>query len=643
MGASRHPRMRNPQVMSRPPWPNVRVAAIPEGGAVVVCASTTYTGGDKPAQTWTNWSGHFSGTVSRSVEPDSLSSLVNIVKQATSTGHQLHVIGSGWAFENIAWSPDWMVSLARLNKPVTYVTNSALRAPWAVSGGGNNLVFHIEAGATIADLNDALTSAGLAMPTLGGNVGQAVAGAISTGTHGGDPTQPPLADAVVAMHVVTEGGRELWVERASEPVTDDLKLANALPCKDTEIIRDDGVFNAMLVAAGRFGVIYSYVLRVRPKFRLAEWTMELPRVVFTTALRDGISRGTFLQPLLTMLPNPPAALGADTTNLVGLQVVFDTQNLASCFVTRRWPTTQTPDLNTTAGTNVLCSLNTAGVWAAASLVLSPMVAIPFYGAVVGAEMAKLQADLAAHPGWSPGDMLADVMTSFWRLGRGDMIRTLSCYSFNDSFKASMVQGKRGPSADVLSASRAESKQTCVRADSIEPIFDAHAPGYIDYLDVILNAAPGYRQSGYISVRWSAKSKALISMHNFGSGHGVAIEVTSLRGLPDNAQWFTLLETEAVSRGGRPHWGQINTLNGAQVAGLFGQEHQNWRVWLKSIVGSSATFSNPFSAQRELEPATNAVAATTGKTAAQVIADAAALPTFELPKPTTPLIRRPPGM
>ena len=216
-------------------------AAIPEGGAVVVCASTTYSGGDKPAQTWTNWSGHFSGTVNRSVEPDSLSSLVNIVQQATSTGHQLHVIGSGWAFENIAWSPDWMVSLARLNKQVTYVTNSALIAPWAVSGGGNNLVFHIEAGATIADLNDALASNGLAMPTLGGNVGQAVAGAISTGTHGGDPTQPPLADAVVAMHVVTEGGRELWVERASEPITDDLKLANALPCKDTEIIRDDGI------------------------------------------------------------------------------------------------------------------------------------------------------------------------------------------------------------------------------------------------------------------------------------------------------------------------------------------------------------------------------------------------------------------
>ena len=389
MRPSRHPRTRNPQLTSRPPWPDVLGRPFRKGALSWFGALTTYSGGDKPAQTWTNWSGHFSGTVNRSVEPDSLSSLVNIVQQATSTGHQLHVIGSGWAFENIAWSPDWMVSLARLNKQVTYVTNSALIAPWAVSGGGNNLVFHIEAGATIADLNDALASNGLAMPTLGGNVGQAVAGAISTGTHGGDPTQPLLADAVVAMHVVTEGGRELRVERASEPITDDLKLANALPCKDTEIIRDDGIFNSLLVACGRFGVIYSYVLRVRPKFRLAEWTMTLPRVVLTTALRDGITQGTFLKPLLTMLPNPPAALGADTTKLVGLQVVFDTQNLASCYITRRWPTTQTPDLNTVAGANALCSLNTAGVWAAASVVLSPLVAIPFYGAVVGAEMAQV--------------------------------------------------------------------------------------------------------------------------------------------------------------------------------------------------------------------------------------------------------------
>lgn len=602
------------------------------GGHLMPCASPTYNGTDQKNIPWSNWSGHFAGQVADFFEPTSLGELVKVVQDATAQNRSLHVVGSGWAFENIAWSPDSMVSLARLNKPLRYVTDNALIAPWTVSGGrrlrggertpSDHILFHIEAGATIADLNDELAAAGLAMPTLGGNVGQAVAGAISTGTHGGDPTQPPLADAVVAMHLVTEGGRELWIERNSEPITDDLKLANALPCKDTEIVRSDLLFNALLVGFGRFGVIYSYVLRVVPAFRLAEWTTQLPRVVLTTALRDGIANGTFLQPLLTMLPAPPGALGADLTTLVGLQVVFDTQNLGSCYVTRRWTTTTTPDLNTTAGANALCVLNTAGVWAVASGVLSPLVAAPFYGVAVGIEMAKLQADVAAHPNWSPGDMLADVMSGLFGLGLGGSIRLLSCYEFDDSFKASSTLGKRGPSAAILAASRAESQQTCFRADSIEPIFDAHTDAYIDYLDVILNAAPGMRQSGYISLRWSARSKAPLSMHNFASGHGVAIEVTSLRGLPDNSTWFAVLETEAIIRGGRPHWGQINTLNGAQTASLYGVDHQNWRVMLKSVVGSSSTFSNPFTLQRELEPATNAVAAITGSKASDVIAQAA---------------------
>lgn len=612
------------------------------------CASPTY-GTDLKNVGWSNWSAHFTGQVADLFKPTSLGELVKVVQDATAQNRSLHVVGSGWAFEDNAWSSDAMVSLELLNHPVHYVTDNALIAPWTVSGGhrlrgggrapSDHILFHIEAGATIADLNDELAAAGLAMPTLGGNVGQAVAGALSTGTHGGDPTQPPLADAVVAMHLVTEGGREIWVERDSEPITDDLKLANALPCKETEIIRSDLLFDALLVGFGRFGVIYSYVLRVVPAFRLAEWTTPLGRIGLTTALRDGIANGTFLQPLLAMLPAPPAALGADLTKLVGLQVVFDTQNLGSCYVTRRWATTTTPDLNTGSGTNALCALNTAGVFAAASVVLSPLVAAPVYGAAVGIEMAKLQADVLANPQWSPGDMLADVMSGFFGLGLGGAIRLLSCYEFGDSFAASSTLGKRGPSPAILAASRAESQQACFRADSIEPIFDAHASGYVDYLDVILNVAPGIRQSGYISLRWSSKSKAPLSMHNFASGHGVAIEVTSLRGLPDNSTWFAILETEAVSRGGRPHWGQINTLNGAQTTLLYGVDHQNWRVMLKSLVGSSTTFSNPFTVQRDLEPAANAVAPLTGPKASDVIAQAG--PVAIVPPPrNVPIFRRP---
>jgi hypothetical protein len=41
-----------------------------------------------------------------------------------------------------------------------------------------------------------------------------VVGALSTGTHGGDFDRPPLADAVVALHLVADGGKHYWIERS---------------------------------------------------------------------------------------------------------------------------------------------------------------------------------------------------------------------------------------------------------------------------------------------------------------------------------------------------------------------------------------------------------------------------------------------
>jgi hypothetical protein len=57
------------------------------------------------------------------------------------------------------------------------------------------------------------------------------------------------------MKSVTINGREVWIERASQPITDDVPVANALTCPDTEILRNDDVFNALLVGFGRFGVL----------------------------------------------------------------------------------------------------------------------------------------------------------------------------------------------------------------------------------------------------------------------------------------------------------------------------------------------------------------------------------------------------
>jgi hypothetical protein len=526
-----------------------------------------------------------------------------------------------------------MVCLRRLNRPLSGVTDGALNSRWVANqAAGQDVLFHVESGATVADINALLDARGLALPTLGGSNGQALAGAISTGTHGGDVDVPPLADAVMAMHLVTEAGRELWVERASQPITDDAALGAALArsCPDTEIIRDDRVFAALLVGLGRFGVIYSYVLRVRPAFRLAEWTTQIPAAALTAALRNGLSGGTFLAPLLTMLPAPPPSLNAvNIASPRGLEVAFDTNNLGLCYVKRRWPTTDTTDLGMSNSENPLCAVGAAGVHAAALVVLGPLTGIPGFGLAVGAEITMLTASLAQNPNQPAGEMLARVLSSFWSLGLGGSIPKLSGIQFGLQYQDSMGSGKRGPSHLVISGYREQSLQDCFRADSVEPIFDAQSPAYIDFLDALLSTAPGYRQAGYISLRWAATSRATLSMHAFPGAHAVAIEVTSLRGLPDNETWMSLVETFAVTRGGRPHWGQINNLNASSTVAMFGGNVGEWRSALGSVVGSATTFSNAFTAQRGLEPPAGAAVTVSGPRAGDLANGFAVVPAISL--------------
>ena len=220
----------------------------------MTCPSPMFFGNQVDNKPWQNWSERVSGSVGTFFEPSSLPDLVNRVMHASQEGHRVRVVGSGWAFEDIAYSPDWMVSLVQMKRPLSTVTSVALNSSWANrrASAGDEVLFHVEAGASVADVSDSLAALGLALPTLGGSNGQAIAGVISTSTHGGDIDLPPFPDLVMAMHLVTTDGREVWVERATQPITDDVPLAMALACKDAEILRDDELFNALLVGFGRF-------------------------------------------------------------------------------------------------------------------------------------------------------------------------------------------------------------------------------------------------------------------------------------------------------------------------------------------------------------------------------------------------------
>jgi hypothetical protein len=117
-----------------------------------------------------------------------------------------------------------------------------------------------------------------AFSTLGGAGGQTIFGALTTGTHGGDYKQPPISDSVVAVHLVTDGGDHFWIEptpnagRYDLPIiTDDNKLIDQygkFPGVSFKIIRDNNVFDSVVVSAGRFGIVASLVLRVVPQYCL---------------------------------------------------------------------------------------------------------------------------------------------------------------------------------------------------------------------------------------------------------------------------------------------------------------------------------------------------------------------------------------
>ena len=106
------------------------------------------------------------------------------------------------------------------------------------------------------------------LPTLGGYMGQSLAGAIATSTHGTDFEIASLASMVQAIHLVGPGAEEYWLERPRTPVTTDRSLRENLPdwSNVINVIGEDAPFLAAVVSVGRCGVVYSYIIEVEPAF-----------------------------------------------------------------------------------------------------------------------------------------------------------------------------------------------------------------------------------------------------------------------------------------------------------------------------------------------------------------------------------------
>ena len=200
--------------------------------------------------------------------------------------------GIGKTFRTPAHDDFWLKKLAEDDPPAK----------------GKFLV-HVEAGIKIRQLLADLASIGLAVPTMGAGGGQSLAGALATGTHGGDISLGVLGDFVRAVHLVGPGGQETWIEGnggAGRSVD-----YSQWPgwCPGTRVVRDSDFLRSVVVGVGRFGVIYSMVLEVRSNTASQEQTEKTTwsktRPILLTSIASGYpSSGEF-----STLPFPAMSRG----------------------------------------------------------------------------------------------------------------------------------------------------------------------------------------------------------------------------------------------------------------------------------------------------------------------------------------------
>lgn len=576
-----------------------------------------------------NWLGNVVTPVGSFFRPDSLESLVFVVQEAHRNRHRVRVVGSGWSFEDIAASPDWMIDIGQLNT-VTNLRDDALTArsfltlAWQrriSNDSGSSRLVHVEAGVQIFDLNRQLHDMRLAMPTLGGSQGQTLAGAISTSTHGGDVGQPPLPDIVRAVHLVTNDGQELWVESSSTPLTTDARLRAKLSCPDVQIVRDDALLRALQVSVGRFGVIYAYVIEVTTPFGLAELTTPHSWAEIASLLREGIAAGSLFEPLRLALPSPtlagiviPAGEATSRPRPRYLEYIINPRSPNDLWVRRRWMIRPSPRLvipDSAGAPDHAHTLATAvavlmGAAAAIQSIIPTVSFMPGYGLVRALEMQIRVAELngiALEHGLTVERALVASMNALWACDDlhvfGPVIEELVHSTFNG--RPEFTSGtRRGVSWQITSGLDAGNPNQA-RVNSLEVTFDATTTNYIDYLDLITERGRDYRQAGYLSVRYSRSSDALLSMHNVPGSVAVTIEIVSLVGFDGNSDWLRFAEERAIAMGGRPHWGQQNNLQEHQVEDLYGDLLRDWREQLLNVVGTSSTFSNHYTQQRGLEP------------------------------------------
>lgn len=155
-----------------------------------------------------------------------------MVGRAAAAGQSVRVAGSGHSYSELVRTDGILISLERLRGIVEADPSTPEVTVWA--------------GTRLRDIGDPLWDRGFAMENLGDTHAQALAGAISTATHGSGLRLGSLSSQVVGLTLVTAAGERIDCSKHERPE----------------------LFSAARVGLGCVGVISRVRLRVQPAYRL---------------------------------------------------------------------------------------------------------------------------------------------------------------------------------------------------------------------------------------------------------------------------------------------------------------------------------------------------------------------------------------
>jgi FAD/FMN-containing dehydrogenase len=200
----------------------------------------------------TNWSGSVECAPARFLYPASEQEVAEVVRQAARENRTVRVCGSGHSFMPLCATDDVLISLDRL---------AGIESVDETRGEAT-----IRAGSKLHDIGEPLRERGMALENQGDVDVQALAGAVSTGTHGTGQSLGSISTQVAALRLITADGNTLEVSP-----------------------EDEDLLSAARVSLGALGVLVAIRMRLLPAYRLHEKVWQEPIDVCLARLDERIA------------------------------------------------------------------------------------------------------------------------------------------------------------------------------------------------------------------------------------------------------------------------------------------------------------------------------------------------------------------